>query len=121
MSTKVKYTPVIIPAFEQEINKYISEELRKKIYEMEPNNSTARLKVICKKIIAEYPTANLRPQLLQYAIGSDPKFPRCIGSMIERLVREDSSFPKQILSYSGGKKNPLLTKEREQELMALLD
>jgi hypothetical protein len=120
-SMKENYKPTTILQFEDQINKYISERARRRIYELLPDNSTARLKVLCVKVIADHPTATLSPQLLQYAIGGNPKFPRCIGSMIERLAREDDNFPKQILSFTNGKKNPSLSKEKEQELLDLLD
>lgn len=118
---KAKYKPVTIPHLESEAKKYISEEFRTKLFEQIPDSSTARLQVIVRKIRANHPDAKLRPQLLQYVIGGDPKYPRCIGSMVEKLTKNDPDFPADIINYSATKKNPLLSKERESELLDLLD
>ena len=115
------YKPILVPELEQQINSYISWEARERIYELEPSNSTARLKAIMKKLAAEEPTARFGPKILQYAIGGDPYFPRCISSMVKRLVREDPNFPIWIFSHSTGGKNPKLSAERDQELLELLE
>lgn len=121
LAMSLPYEFKVIPKYEDVINKYISLEDRTSLLEKIPDSSTARLRVLTLLVRAKHPTTSFRPQVLQYAIGENPNFPRCIGAMIDRLSREDTSFPKDILSFANGKKNPSLGKDKEKEILAFFD